>query len=196
MVTHIPNYNGRQQPHNRRIRCSSRYNSKTRTICENKRMLSYNALKDYLNALLEDLLNGSPEAVFGAFNGAAPDALAAKRNERASCERQAKNLIRSQRDLGEDASDAVRQEYNQQLREVNARIAQLDKDIQQHERDSMLVTSELKAQRLALDELREIGLDTFWLKPEREINQLLHRLLLRFRVEVLNGEAVTLMAHR
>lgn len=169
-----------------RIRCSSRFQDARRGICQNNKMIKYVDAQAYLNELLEDLIAGSPEAVFR--QEAAPDAQAKLRTEKASLERQARNVMAAQRDMADDASDMVRQTYVQQLREIDARLREVNGQLSQQEVMQAQRASELDAQRDALKDVRALGLEVFWTQPAMKVNQLLHRVLGKWRITFVDGK--------
>lgn len=169
-----------------RIRCPSRFMDARRALCSNHKMIKYADAQAYLNELLEDLINTSPEQVFSV-QTASPDTTAALRSEKTQLERQMRNIIEAQRDLPDDASDVIRLEYVQQLREKDTRWKQVNNQLTQAQSQQAARQAELEAQQFAVDEIRTIGLDNLWLKETREINQLLHRVLGAWRLTFTDG---------
>src|SRR5262249_21762119 len=114
------------------------------------------------------------------------------RRDKTRLEKQTRNVIEAQRDMPDDIADSVRQAYTQELRSLSVKLKQVTEQIQQQEYQDAQNHAAFEAQQHSVNEVRDMGLAAFWQRPEREINQLLHRIMGGWRVEFLDGKITTL----
>lgn len=150
-------------------------------------MVAYEDVQAYIHAALERALERADGLVFMEAPGAVDNqTLSTLHTKQQQLTAQIERLL-SEQSL---AADGLQSHYRTML----SRLAEEQSTVQ--ERITALEQAQQKAQSsqysrtAALDDVRAIGLDSFWQQPDMKINQVLHRLFGLKRLVVLNGRVV------
>jgi hypothetical protein len=161
-----------------------------RTLCSERKSISVVRIQEWLDARLRQMLAvqdltplSESRETESALLGENIDDL---RKEIAKLERLARNLV-----LGQAAAhEGLQSTYDEQLNSLGERLMLKKSNLKDMERSQAESREMNNAQQFALKELLEISLDNFWKLEEREINQMLHRLLGNIRSSVKNGQII------
>lgn len=174
----------------RGVRCPAVYSSRTfmpdcnnRGICNEKKIVAL--LSDYLHEMLK---TRSTDVFKQPNTGEASVKARLKDLERemTALEEQARTLIRKQASAG----DAIRSLYDEELAEISNRLENMEVTRSRLEDKAKEAEKTLPIETATLDELAAMSIEAFWKQESRYINQVLHRLMGKKRLLLLDGEII------
>ncbi len=101
-------------------------------------------------------------------------------------ESHAKMLIRDRLSVG----DEIRHLYDEELAQINTRLKSMRATGTMLDTQRLSLQRETTSQHTTLGELAELTLEAFWQQESRVINQMLHRLMGKNRLLLLNGQII------
>jgi hypothetical protein len=164
--------------------------------CDNRGVTNEKKVITRLNELLGQMLH---EKRTDIFDGAMPDTLClpkridALETDIAELEEQARLLIRRQITASED----IQELYEEELGKLGIQLKNMKEARNRLQGDVLATQQSIAVQQTTLEEIANLTLEKFWLQESRTINQMLHRLMGKRRLVILNKEIVGIVeVHR
>lgn len=185
MATHVPTAHGKHW--HRTIRCSSRFKSNTRAVCDNKASIRYDVIQQSVSILLHNWLNNTS-------NEFQPDVrttlLPGLQTQQMKLQARINALIRTQSELPEDAPRTIRQAYQAEMLKLGSEMDELAHRVRRAEQEEAHWQTQQARQQQAAERLRALPLETLWSLPENEINQILHSVFDTWKLIIEDGEII------
>ena len=157
--------------------------------CGHRRVVSEHKIVARINEFLGQMLR---ENTTDIFDGKQPETqhvqerIVLLEEEIADAEDKIRSLIRKQITAGED----IQYIYDEELDKLNIQLKMM-KDAQTRLKgESLAVQTSTSNQQVTLEELAELTLERFWRQESRTINQMLHRIMGKRRLVILDGEII------
>jgi hypothetical protein len=174
----------------RGIRCASVYSSRTFTPdCTNRGILNEKKLIALLSDYLHEMLKTRSTDVFSQPNTEEASVEARLKElewEMTVLEEQARTLIRKQASVG----DAIRDLYDEELAEIDIRLNNMKVTRSRLQNKAKKAAKMIPIETVTLNELAAMSVDAFWKQESRYINQILHRLMGKKRLLLLEGKII------
>lgn len=185
-VTYVQARAGKKFMGSRKVRCSTRFTTSTRTACTNKQMVTYTKVEAFLK---EQIAEAQANGGILAASHATVDVsmVEALTQDVARLKAQIDTLVRRQSTAPDNVQDVYATQISEAAEEKKTKETRLAQSQAQHQR----IIEQTQQQHAALKAIVDYG-EGFWTLPEARINQYLHRLLGDLRIAVDKGEIVAL----
>jgi hypothetical protein len=161
-----------------------------RASCLERKSISVARVQKWLDARLRQMLAVQDLTPLTRNNEAenthAVENIEDLRKEIMEMERVARNLVLRQA----TAPEGLQATYDETIKDYGDRLLIKKTNLKEMERSQAESREMNNVQQFALKQLLEISMDNFWKLEEREINQMLHRLLANNRLAVQDGQIV------
>lgn len=172
------------------LRCMSHYNvSPTRPDCTQNKWIHIKKIRAWFTPRLEQLIADHDWNTFFDIpsNGHDGGELQAVEAEIARINAQ---IIRMIEDQSRQDSPAVIQLYEDKIKAAGERLDILNTRLDELKLQDATTQHTTHQREYTLNEIAQMGLSAFWKLPNGEINQMLHRLMGRRRLEVLDAQII------
>jgi DNA invertase Pin-like site-specific DNA recombinase len=173
----------------KKLRCSISYNHSNlrRNICDQK-TISWERIQIAFTQILEKRLSGETPDLFQESDDVrnAEARIAEIDKDIRSVEAQIDTLINEQ----SIAPDSVRSRYRDRIMELGERLDILKANHLRLLNEARSQVKYIEQEEMALEEVRQIGIEKMWELPDRKINQLLRSIMGRYKLVVYNREVV------
>ncbi|MBZ0292690.1 MAG: hypothetical protein K8L99_09040 [Anaerolineae bacterium] len=165
--------------------CATFWGRSTQKVCSQTKYVSHAVLQDFFEHLLEQIFEDDD---FFKIDQPTQDTLAPLQLQLENVSRQIDRMITEQ----SLAPESVQPRYRQQIEVLSQQYDILRAQIQSQEYARKDYERQHRHQQHALEEIRELTLETFWNLPDPEINRLLRLLMGDLRIVIRGKEIVDL----